>query len=399
MSFEEDHFLCDMMNLGMRHRIRRSSCALLIVLGWCVIASTSVRADSVAADRAWVAASHGGGHLFKMVPGVYKWVEDVRTEVKPPFGVAYEIGNAGEFKEIWRAKGWYSREGYLSDDGRYFVRLGGWPVDFEGLTDLAVAFYDQGRLVKQYQIKDLIKNRDALVQTASHYNWRPEVQGRPDGFVEDAFELVLGDKTRYVFDFTSGAIRRAEVDAAAKTMRELHTEASEAAQARGTAAWGASPLKPNYEAPFTVTGAQAGWGKIYRTHFDGPEWRAEMQPRVPLALRCTVHPVFPLLDGDRIDCQIPASEVVSALQVLVKLPSLQEKFGAGGVKTLHLSITGDRLHWDTERLRELLKKQGREQELASPEKRRAWAQVSVTLEKREYKNCFVQVKSGEILWE
>ena len=74
------------MNLVVRHRIGRSWAGLLYVFSGLVFPSTPVRADSEAADRPWVAASYGGGHFFKMVPGVYKWDKEVRTEVKPPFG-------------------------------------------------------------------------------------------------------------------------------------------------------------------------------------------------------------------------------------------------------------------------------------------------------------------------
>lgn len=40
------------------------------------------------------------------------------------YGVAYEITTKGEFKELWRVDGWYTFKGHLSEDGRYFIRMG-----------------------------------------------------------------------------------------------------------------------------------------------------------------------------------------------------------------------------------------------------------------------------------
>ena len=130
-------------------------------------------ADSPATPRPWVATSEGGDFFFKMVPPKWKEEGDSYVVEREPFGVTYEISEDGEFKEVWRTEGWYTFEGYLSEDGRYFVRFGPWASDQENHTDLAIAFYDRAKLLKEYQVKELIRKPDLLEDSVSHYMWRP----------------------------------------------------------------------------------------------------------------------------------------------------------------------------------------------------------------------------------
>ena len=137
------------------------------------------------------------------------------------FGVTYKITEGGEFKEVWRAEGWYTFEEYLSEDGRYFVRFGPWASDQENHTDLAVAFYDRGKLIKEYQVKELIRKHELLENSVSHYMWRPVIQTEPNGFYDVSFHLTMIDKTTYRFDYKTGEIITRGKDKKAKSNREI----------------------------------------------------------------------------------------------------------------------------------------------------------------------------------
>lgn len=178
----------------------------LIVIAALTSMPMVLSADQPADPRPWVVTSEYGDFFFKMVPSKWKEEGDKFVVDRESCGVAYEISEDGDFKEVWRAEGWYTFEGYLSYDGRYFVRLGPWARDQEKHTDLAIAFYDRGKLIKEYQVKDLIRESDALEYSVSHYMWRPAIQSKPNGFYGGTFHLVMIDKTAYSFDYESGEI-------------------------------------------------------------------------------------------------------------------------------------------------------------------------------------------------
>ena len=57
----------------------------------------------------------------------------------------------GKFRELWRVKGWYAFFTFLSDDGRYLVRMGDCAFGSEpSPANLALAFYDNGKFVGYY---------------------------------------------------------------------------------------------------------------------------------------------------------------------------------------------------------------------------------------------------------
>ncbi len=94
-----------------------------IAVAWTITQIDAI-ADSPAMPVPWVKTTERGNFLFKMVPP--KWREEGENFVteRDAFGVAYQITEDGEFHELWRTNGWYTFEGYLSEDGKYFVRFG-----------------------------------------------------------------------------------------------------------------------------------------------------------------------------------------------------------------------------------------------------------------------------------
>jgi len=167
----------------------------------------NVLPDSPAIPHPLVITSSYGQHYFKMIPAEYSYKNSERTIVKEAFGVAYAVDDEGNDKELWRVKGWYSFQTFLSNNGEFLVRLGNWA---EGCAtsekNLGVAFYSNGELLKQYSTKDLIKNSKNVECTISHYFWRENKEGSLHLSYNDQFHLKTIEGTQYIFDIKTGNI-------------------------------------------------------------------------------------------------------------------------------------------------------------------------------------------------
>ena len=90
---------------------------------------------------------------------------------------------------------------YLLDE-EYLILPGPWdsielsPEDTSALDGLAVAFYKNGNVLASYSVSDLVKDKDAIPLSASHYNWREEEFDRDTGLL--SIETV--DHQKYTFD-------------------------------------------------------------------------------------------------------------------------------------------------------------------------------------------------------
>jgi hypothetical protein len=116
--------------------------------------------------------------------------------------------NDGSTVPLWTID-WYAfpSEVYLSSDGGYLVRMGPWP-SLKGarevnLEQLAVAFYEKGKLLQQYYILELVRNPEALPCSISHFEWCKEVSFDDK---TGQFTIITLDNQKYVFDISSGEI-------------------------------------------------------------------------------------------------------------------------------------------------------------------------------------------------
>jgi hypothetical protein len=98
---------------------------------------------------------------------------------------------------LWTVQ-WYAFAVHLSRDGRYLARMGPWAGS---ASDLAVAFYDRGVLLKEYRVNDLVADPVSLPHSVSHFMWRREV--KLDENNQQLLVATLNDEL-YVFDMTSG---------------------------------------------------------------------------------------------------------------------------------------------------------------------------------------------------
>jgi hypothetical protein len=348
----------------------------------------------------WVMASGNGRFLFKMVAlkvGVKtrKVIEDAK-----PYGVAYEINTEGEFDEIWRVEGWHASEGYLADDGQHFVRIGTWPKDQEGHTDLLIAFYDRGKLLKEYRVKDLIRKPEVLENSVSHYQWRPEIQTKSNGLMDDkAFHLVLIDKTTYRFDITTGNILETGVDAGARSRMEIGAQEEAEDEKKGQAMYDGSDFRKAYDEHFVLVRPEAVRGWMSGTHIDGAQWRAHFLTRKKYAVPCEVETVFPVAADGKVKTSITPQEIGLALDKAFAHPFIQKKLASGTVQGMRLLITDDRLHWHTQYLREDLKT------LTGTEPKendtlRSWADVVIQEKDIHLSNLFyLNIETGDVIYE
>ena len=98
----------------------------------------------------------------------------------------------------------YSSEVILADDGRHLIAFGPWAMD---MTDLAVSFYEEGRLLKEYRVLDLI-DPDKVQRTVSHLFWKEADNVSASRLSEDqkTFTVRMIDGTERVFDVATGEL-------------------------------------------------------------------------------------------------------------------------------------------------------------------------------------------------
>ncbi|MFH1034073.1 MAG: hypothetical protein V1806_06155 [Pseudomonadota bacterium] len=154
----------------MRQRPRQVLQLIVLAVtltGMCLVGAAPAGADTPARNRAYVVESPGGLVALEMTPA-----ED-RGESGRGQGVAKDKATG---RVLWTLD-WYASKGKALplDDGLSLIRFGPWARDRQAFSDLAVAFYRQGREVRRYQVADLLRRPDKILRTASHYFWMDRV--------------------------------------------------------------------------------------------------------------------------------------------------------------------------------------------------------------------------------
>lgn len=134
---------------------------------------------------------------------------DSKIRARYPAAGLYDAKGSAE--PLWTVD-WYSSEVYPASDGKHLVRMGPWPGLRDGmrlrpgdraLEELAVAFYEQGELLRSYAIKDLIIRPEKLLVSVSHFRWKKRVS-----FDDAAGRLIIWtyDDRKLSFDISSGGM-------------------------------------------------------------------------------------------------------------------------------------------------------------------------------------------------
>jgi hypothetical protein len=363
----------------------------------CLLLPFRVLADSEAMPWAWMKTSANGRYCFKMVPPKWHLKGDAVVTDRKAYGVVYRLADDGQLVELWRTSDWYSFEVYLSDDGTHLVRIGPWARDQEKHTDLAVAFYDRGRLLKEYQVRELLKAPDKAVNSVSHYEWRPVRQSKPTGFKDDGFHLVMADHTSYSFDLATGAITTVEQDDKARNFHEVRAEEKDADAQRGKDLLEKWEGKESFEKLFEISKASAGEGKIMGVYFEGPEWRADLKPKALPRANCLVEAVFPIVDGQRINTSISPEETRDAFKKAMEHPFVASRFESKAASGIRIRVTGDRFHWDTPELQKMLKQVTGQEPAADA--LRNWAYCILDEKDHHYTSFYFNTATGELIYK
>jgi hypothetical protein len=183
----------------------------VVAVALLVLGLSPPRLDLEMAPTPYVVTSRFGWSFFKMSPDP----SDPMDRDKG-IGFAYKaaVGQADEL--LWQTSGWYAFTVFLDDSGKYLVRLGNSPRgDKPSAADLAVAFYESGKLVKSYSTADLVKDASKVLASVSHYAWlgepAPDFSAQPTMLAENLeFRLRTTDGIEYVFDARTGAVISAE---------------------------------------------------------------------------------------------------------------------------------------------------------------------------------------------
>ncbi|VGO22983.1 hypothetical protein [Pontiella sulfatireligans] len=357
-------------------------------------------ADSEAAPYPWVTTSKNEKILFKMVPQKFHWENDDRSLVvdREAFGIAYKIDDSGGFEELWRVEGWYAFGGEISDDGKYFVRYGPWASDQKGFTDLAIAFYESGELLKEYQVQELIKNTNSLEHSVSHYQWKARSQSKPNGFeYRSYFHLVMIDKTAYRFNYETGEIVDVGIDVNAKSPTEASHEKLARKNISGIGILSESDFQDAYEEHFTLYFIEAHEGEMSDVHYKDPVWETHLRPKKKYSHVCIGSMTLPIHDGGVVRTSITPSEIDNAFETALSHPYILHRFeGETSQAQLVLYLQEDLLHKNTKHLKNQYKKVKRA-ELAE-EKLRDWTEFWITPNSPECTSFFLNTKTKEIIY-
>ncbi len=139
---------------------------LALILSFSVVTLTI--ADTPATPYDYKKVTTNNQYIFVMLHKS-AWA-DKNRELRSLYKQSGLYLNNGSNKPLWTVD-WYAYEIIPSSDGEHLIRFGPWASSG---YQLAIAFYNKGKEIKQYKIMDLVKDEKKLTYTASHFFWRSE---------------------------------------------------------------------------------------------------------------------------------------------------------------------------------------------------------------------------------
>jgi hypothetical protein len=169
--------------------------------------------DSEAPNQPIVKSSEHGRYYAKSVPDEH-YGQKGKTQV-------FSVGKDSD--TLICEYDWYAREIYMGGAGdATLVRFGPWHRGHEPKdTDLAIGFYRDGKMVREYTTPELVKLGSGISQSVSHY----QVFHRRLGFRwlkenDYAFEVEGVNKQTFIFDTNTGAVISSSAKPSAKDESE-----------------------------------------------------------------------------------------------------------------------------------------------------------------------------------
>lgn len=167
--------------------------------------SSYVLADKSVAPYVKLTASDNGKFYFVIYPSKWEWQSGEYKAISAPYGIAFRVLPDGSGEKIWETNGWYAFQVYLSHDGKYLARVnsnpsGSAPTD----DDRVVAFYADGKLLREYSSKELVKNTEKVERSVSHYYWASNNRDLPKIDYGYVFKIETIENRLYSFDMKTG---------------------------------------------------------------------------------------------------------------------------------------------------------------------------------------------------
>ena len=148
-------------------------------------------ADSPARPSDYVTPTENGKYEFRMYAASYS------KESAKKSGLY--LAGSDDSDPIWTIDG-YSFNVTPHSNGMNLIRFGPWA---SSTSDLAVAFYKNGDLLKDYAISELVTDESKLQHTVSHFFW---LSAREYDETNNTLMMATMDGNEYIFSILTGEI-------------------------------------------------------------------------------------------------------------------------------------------------------------------------------------------------
>lgn len=157
-------------------------------------------------------------HLVKTYPEQEKgWTPEHAAEIRRIRATYPQSGmyrNNGSNQPLWTVD-WHSPHLELADDGIHVIRHGPWPSLPSGaspprsrhLEREALSFFANGKLIRTYQIGELVAVPSRLPRSVSHFQWRAQSEFDRERM---QFHVRTHDGGRFTFDVRTGELLSAQ---------------------------------------------------------------------------------------------------------------------------------------------------------------------------------------------
>ena len=183
-------------------RIQTSSVACILAAAVFALMPIAVSADE---EKSYEQLSPNGKYVFVMLsktPDTGGKVDTLKARYR--HSGLYRANN--HRKSLWRVN-WYSSRVHISSDGAHLARIGRTSVspvgDKPNMAQLALAFYNNGNLIKKYTIEDLIRDPRSLFKSKDGFEWQNRIAFDDSS---KSLEVALVTGQTKVFDIKSGSM-------------------------------------------------------------------------------------------------------------------------------------------------------------------------------------------------
>lgn len=175
---------------------------LFVMLFASLFSGLTAYADKPAPQIDYMINTENGEYVFVML-AVDESYADTDEDIRSLYSYSGLYDVADNQEPVWTIN-WYAFEVDLSSDGQYLVRRGPW-ADTHDYSDLALAFYENGELLKSFEVVNLVAEPEKLSHSVSHYMWLDEKQ-----FDHEKMELFVRtiNGEEFMFDVTTGDVMK-----------------------------------------------------------------------------------------------------------------------------------------------------------------------------------------------